>query len=107
MAQRGGKRPGAGRKPGSRNKLTEENKASIIQLAKSMSEVAMRTLREVCENRKAPAAARVSAANSILDRAYGKPIALVQSDDDAPVSLSINITAAPAVGDVRVTRSDG
>lgn len=51
--------------------------------------------------------ARVAAANSILDRAYGRPVPTADdpADDDAK-SLNITITTAAPVSEIRVTRSD-
>ena len=70
MAQRGGKRAGAGRKPGSVSKA----KRDLMAKAKDHADAALATLVEVMQDRKAPPQARISAANSVLDRAYGKPI---------------------------------
>lgn len=78
MAQRGGKRAGAGRKPGSKNKLTQANKATLTDLALSYAEDAIQTLHAVATDKGQSGPARVSAANSILDRALGKPIQSVE-----------------------------
>ncbi len=67
---RGGKRPGAGRPKGSRNKLTTERKATVREMAMEHVPAAMKALAEVAA--KGSDAARVTAANSILDRAFGK-----------------------------------
>lgn len=67
---RGGKRPGAGRPKGSRNQLTTERKATLREMAMDHVPAALLALVEVAE--KGSDAARVSAANSILDRAFGK-----------------------------------
>lgn len=72
MAQRGGKRPGAGRKKGSRNRATVAQRMSISELAQSHAEVAMKTLAEIAAKGESETA-RVSAANAILDRGFGKP----------------------------------
>lgn len=69
MAQRGGKRPGAGRRPGRVSKA----KRQLSEMAKEHAEAALGTLAEIHADRQAPHAARVSAATAILDRAYGKP----------------------------------
>lgn len=104
MAQRGGKRAGAGRKPGQVSKA----KRALSEMAKDHAEDALLTLAEIMKNNSEAASARVSAANAILDRAYGKPvtISLDGEGDDAP-SLNININVAEAVKDIRVTKSDG
>lgn len=72
MAERGGKRPGAGRKKGSRNKATDEQLGSLTKMAQSHAPLALRTLVSIAQGGESEAA-RVSAANAILDRGYGKP----------------------------------
>lgn len=69
MSKRGGKREGAGRPPGVPNKVNREIKA----LAAQHDELAILTLAEIAGNAEAAAAARVSAAVALLDRAHGKP----------------------------------
>lgn len=64
--------------PGGKPKELKE-----IQLeARKMSLAALKTLETVCKNSKSPAAARVAAANAILDRAYGKPPQFISGDAD-------------------------
>ena len=70
---RGGYREGAGRPLGSSNKCTTEQSQRLSELAKTYTEEALLTLVDVARNGRTDAA-RVSAANSLLDRAYGKPI---------------------------------
>lgn len=83
----GGKRPGAGRPKGSVNRATKEAGASFAELARQHTADALKTLVEVCNNKRATDSARVTAANSILDRGYGKPAQAVlhQGDKDKPV----------------------
>lgn len=69
MAQRGGARPGAGRKKGK----VSEAKRHLAELAKDHAEAALKVLVDIAKSSSAPEAARVSAANAILDRGYGKP----------------------------------
>ena len=69
MAQHGGARSGAGRKPGKVGKAKRE----LIDMAKDHAERALSILVQIASDDEAPAAARVSAANAILDRGYGKP----------------------------------
>ena len=64
----GGKRAGAGRPKGSPNKAT----ASIREAAQQYTDQALGVLAEVMTSGDS-AAARVAAANSLLDRAYGRP----------------------------------
>ena len=68
----GGKREGAGRPPGSKNRSSPCQNERISNLAKSHSELALQVLVEVASEGKTDAT-RVSAANAILDRAYGRP----------------------------------
>ncbi len=71
-SQRGGKRAGAGRPSGRKNKATVEQKLTLEELARSHTETALTVLLQVAQHGQSEAA-RVSAANSILDRGYGKP----------------------------------
>jgi hypothetical protein len=70
---RGGPRPNSGRKPG---KVTE----TLREIARRHMIKAVTALVEVLDDKDAPAAARVSAANSILDRGYGKPSQPIDGD---------------------------
>lgn len=70
MARRGSK-PGerrGGRKAGTPNKVTADVRAA----AQKYGPKALKVLAKIMECDKQPAAARVSAAKEILDRAYGK-----------------------------------
>ena len=69
---RGGYREGAGRPAGSSSKCTAEQSKRLSELAKTYTEDALQTLVDVARNGRTDAA-RVSAANALLDRAYGKP----------------------------------
>jgi hypothetical protein len=64
----GGKREGAGRPKGRRNKVT----ADIKEIAQSFGEEAITQLVEIMRDGEAPPAARVAATKEILDRGYGK-----------------------------------
>jgi hypothetical protein len=68
MAQRGGKRPGAGRKPGK----VSAAKRNLAEMAQAYAVVALKTLADIAKSGESEGA-RVSAATAILDRAYGKP----------------------------------
>lgn len=59
---------GLGRKKGVPNKIT----ADVRALAQVYGAGAIAALAEIMEDGKQPAAARVSAAKELLDRAYGK-----------------------------------
>lgn len=93
MAQLGGARPGAGRKPGKVGKA----KRDLAEMAKGHAEAALKTLADIHADKDAPPAARVSAATAILDRAYGKPpqsMALSNPDGTAFAPTVIQIVAA-------------
>lgn len=104
MAQHGGKRAGAGRKPGAVSKA----KRALAEKAKDHAEDALKVLVEIMTGGESETA-RISAANAILDRGYGKPFQAPppdQGDGDAPPS-AVTVTVTAPVGDVRVTKSDG
>ena len=48
-------------------------KADIRSLARTHTEMALKTLVAIAKQPKAPAAARVAAAQALLDRGWGKP----------------------------------
>jgi hypothetical protein len=70
---RGGKRPNAGRPSGRANTLTRKQKRTLTDIARTHTEEAVKTLVSVMKDKSAPPAAKVSASNSLLDRAWGKP----------------------------------
>ena len=76
-----GSKPGerrGGRKKGTPNKAT----IAIKDAARVYTEQALLTLAEVMADEDQPAAARVSAANALLDRGYGKPSNVIAGDED-------------------------
>ena len=72
MSCHGGFREGAGRPSGSTNKSSPEQSQRLSELARAHTDEALLTLVDVARNGRTDAA-RVSAANALLDRAYGKP----------------------------------
>jgi hypothetical protein len=86
MAERGGKRNGAGRPPGAINKATVDAKARLSQLARQHTNVAFSALVEVAENGQTENA-RITAACAILDRAFGKPREAGFTQYQAPSAL--------------------
>ena len=78
----GRKREGAGRPACTPNKTLLEQGARLSKLAKSYTGVAFSTLVEVAMN--ASDRARIAAANSILDRGYGRPKAGLEEVVDLP-----------------------
>lgn len=69
--------------PSGRPKVVAEVKA----LAREHTEAALNTLVLIAGDGEANPAARVSAANSLLDRAYGKPAQAISGDQDAPLLI--------------------
>ena len=73
---RGGTRPGAGRKPGSRNRATlarEAGAATLTDLAREHTEWAIGNLRAIAGDTKQSGPTRVAATNALLDRGHGRP----------------------------------
>lgn len=66
---RGGKRPGAGRRKGSKHKVGQDVRA----LAQRYTQQAIDTLAEIMQDADAPQQARAMAADKLLDRGWGKP----------------------------------
>jgi hypothetical protein len=80
--------------PGGRPKVVGE----VRDLAREHTEDAINTLARIMEDEKAPAAARVSAAESILSRGWGKAPQIIEEtindkrDKPEPVDLSAVLT---------------
>lgn len=100
MPTRGGKREGAGRPKGAVSKATADIKAAASEYSQS----ALTTLAEIMGNAQSPAAARVAAANAILDRAHGKPKQSVELEGEVDVNQTVTaveyvvVDAAPGTG---------
>jgi uncharacterized protein DUF5681 len=62
--------------PGGRPKIL----ADVRELARAHTASAMNALVQIVEDENAPSAARVAAANSLLDRGYGKPEAKIDAN---------------------------
>ncbi|MEB4592004.1 hypothetical protein VSS37_13505 [Candidatus Thiothrix sp. Deng01] len=75
-----------GRVAGTRNKAT----AAVKAVAGSYTTAAIETLAEIMQDGTAPPAARVSAANALLDRGHGKP--MQSSTVDATVTATTTLT---------------
>ena len=93
-AGRGGARPGAGRKRGAIGARPAPKGAldDLTAIARSHFALAIATLLEIATNgEKEPA--RVMAANSLLDRGYGKPRQAVEvsGQDGLPVQVLVRI----------------
>ncbi len=60
----------------------------IRSLARAHTETAIRTLAGIMRQAKAPHAARVAAAQAILDRGWGKPATVLVGDSEAdPINV--------------------
>jgi hypothetical protein len=69
----------------------------IASLARAHTESAIRTLANIMSHSESDPA-RVTAANSLLDRGWGKPTQLMAGDENhAP--LAIIVTGVPRAGD--------
>jgi hypothetical protein len=75
---RGGKRPGAGRKKGSPNKLTAELKAqAMVHAVAALENLGRLALQAESEN------AQIAAANLLLNRGFGRPGASEETSTSA------------------------
>ena len=83
---RGGRRPGAGRPAGSRNRagVVLPGGRSLGELCRESTGEAVEAPRSVMGSDQAPASARVSAACALLDRGWGRPPQHVEVDVDPP-----------------------
>ena len=90
---RGGARPGAGRKPGSTDMATRDQRESLAELAREHTPAALERLVKIIRSSSSDAAA-VSAARELLDRAYGKPPARVSVEDDGTNNLAERLERA-------------
>lgn len=59
----------------------------IKSLARTQTRQAFETLVQIMRDKNAPAHARVSAANAILDRGWGKPMQPIVSEDGKPLEF--------------------
>ncbi len=87
---RGGARNGAGRRKGTPNKAT----ADVKEAAAVYTAGAVATLAEIMQSPEHPAAARVSAANALLDRAHGKPKQSVDVEGVVNGALTVTYVGA-------------
>ncbi len=81
--------PGVSGNPSGRPK----SDATIRELARAHTEIALLTLVEIIQNKKAPPSARVHAASAILDRGWGKPSQYIES-------VNVNLTLADALDQI-------
>lgn len=76
-AKHGGYRPGSGRPKGAKTSRFKEARLTVSDLAKVHTVDAILALAVIAKTGKVEAS-RVAAANSLLDRAYGRPPQAVQ-----------------------------
>ena len=113
MSTRGGKRPGAGRPKGSRNRKTLDQQNMILR-AQGAASLAVDVLTEIAEHGESETA-RIAAAVHLLDRAYGKPVKMeivVEKPVDRLAQLLQEINQSgrgryPIVEDVSKVEDDG
>ena len=86
----GGKREGAGRKPG----MVSKAKQDLVKMAKGYAQEAVETLAEIMRNKQEPSSARISAATALIDRGYGKPTQAIAhgQDPDNPLPAAITLS---------------
>ena len=65
--------------------------AEVRDLARKQTEKAVKALISIMDNSKAPPAARVGAANSLLDRGWGRPAQVISGDSENPHKLIVEI----------------
>jgi len=84
--------------PGGRPRVVTEDGKTLRQLAREYTSEALSVLVDVLRDEEAPHSARVSAAQMIHDRGWGKPTQLVGGDDEAaPIRIAeIRLIAADA-----------
>jgi len=75
-------RPEAGQNP------AVSSPADVKAAAREMTPQALGTLQEIMEDKKAPPAARVTAATAILDRGWGKPKQSIEAETRGAFSLA-------------------
>lgn len=63
--------------------------AEIRSLARAHTESAIKVLAGIMNEKKAPRAARVAAANSLLDRGWGKSATVLENGDDGPLQILV------------------
>ena len=105
MPGRGGKRVGAGRKKGSKSRPAFD----IQKAAMEKAERAFKVLEEVAVSKRILPSTRVIAANSILDRAFGKPVQSTQmlgADGEPTAPVLVQIVAATPEDVARANADD-
>jgi hypothetical protein len=63
----------------------------VASFARSFTETMVKVLAGIATSEEAPHAARVTAANSLLDRGWGKPAQPISGDPENPLQLVTRI----------------
>lgn len=63
--------------------------AEIRSLAREHTESALKTLAHIMRAKNAPAAARVAASNSLLDRGWGKAATVLENGEGGPLQILV------------------
>jgi hypothetical protein len=61
----------------------------IKALSRTLSARAIRNLASIMDDKKQPAASRVSAAVALLDRGWGRPAQAISGDADNPLQVEV------------------
>lgn len=102
-AKNGGARPGAGRKPAP-PVATQEQVRTVAAMAQVHAEESIRTLHALLKSKSATARAR--AADSLLDRGFGKPPVNVDVKADVSVTSGLASRVARAKARARGERGE-
>jgi hypothetical protein len=116
---RGGKREGAGRKKGSKDRKPRsspiiiakaQEKRELREAARQFTDDALKTLAAICSEGQSEAA-RVSAACALLDRGYGKPTQQVETGSPGEFSRlsdeELDAQIAEGIEHIASHRADG
>ena len=116
---RGGRREGAGRKKGTKDRkprsspiiiANAQEKRELREAAREYTERALKTLAAICSEGQSEAA-RVSAACALLDRGYGKPTQQVETGSPGEFSRlsdeELDAKIAEGIEHIASHRADG
>jgi hypothetical protein len=78
----------------------------VQEIARKYTVEAIKTLAQMMRNKKTPPAARVAAANALLDRGYGKPPQALNVSGDTVLQIITGIMRAPNEEPILVTAVD-
>jgi hypothetical protein len=84
--------PGKSGNPGGRPKAS----VNLLEVTRTYTKEAVETLAKIMRNPKESGATRVSAANSLLDRAWGKPVQAIAAQDGES-SITLHLIAAQLI----------